>query len=438
MAFLHNNSCECVKSELDLFSVPPTQTSIESSCVAKYCPISSISHGLPLEFFISGSGQEYIDIANTQLAVKAKITRANGDNIDGTDHVSAVNLTLHSLFSELDFKVNDTLISSSNNMYAYRAYLETLLSFGQDAKNSQLTGALYYKDSSGHMESADPTAEENDGLRKRYALFRDGATVDMLGKLHTDVCFQERFLPSDVGLRIRLVRQKDAFCLMSDAAQPQYKLQIVDAKIYVRKVKLSSSVFVAHAKAVEQSNMKYPLHRVICKSFTIPRGNLDFSHENLFSGHLPTRIVLGLVENSAYNGSFDRNPFNFKHFDLAQLKIFVDGQQMNLRPLDLDFEHHNYVQGYMSLYEGTGKFGRDEGLDITRYDFANGYALYAFDLTPDLAENDHIQLQREGTIRLDLRFRSQLAQTINCVVYAESETILELDRNRQVIADYSN
>ena len=29
MAFIHEGSCECTKSELDLFSVPPTQTSIE-------------------------------------------------------------------------------------------------------------------------------------------------------------------------------------------------------------------------------------------------------------------------------------------------------------------------------------------------------------------------------------------------------------------------
>jgi len=31
MAFAHDMSCECTKSELDLFSVPPTQTSMEHS-----------------------------------------------------------------------------------------------------------------------------------------------------------------------------------------------------------------------------------------------------------------------------------------------------------------------------------------------------------------------------------------------------------------------
>ena len=146
MAFLHPHSCECTKSELDLFTVPPTQTSIETGSYCEYNPISSISDGVPIEFVVSGSGQDYLDLANTQLYVRAEIVQGNGAAIDNTMHVSAVNLTLHSLFSEVDLKLNDTLISSTNNTYPYRAYIETLLSYGPPAKNSQLTAALYYKD----------------------------------------------------------------------------------------------------------------------------------------------------------------------------------------------------------------------------------------------------------------------------------------------------
>ena len=142
MAFVHPQSCECAKSELDLFAVPLTQTSIEFGTWVEYIPISALAHGLPIEFNIIGSGQDYVDLASTQLYVKAKITRGNDNDIDGTDHVAPVNLTLHSLFSEVDLKLNDSLISSTNNMYPYRAYLETMLTYGENAKASQLTAAL--------------------------------------------------------------------------------------------------------------------------------------------------------------------------------------------------------------------------------------------------------------------------------------------------------
>lgn len=45
MAFIHEGSCECAKSELDLFSVPATQTSVESGTYVEYHPISSMMGG---------------------------------------------------------------------------------------------------------------------------------------------------------------------------------------------------------------------------------------------------------------------------------------------------------------------------------------------------------------------------------------------------------
>jgi hypothetical protein len=262
MAFIHPQSCECTKSELDLFAVPGTQTAIESACVLEYSPVSAIAHMLPLEFNVSGNGDSYIDINNIQLYVRAKITRANGNVIDQTDQVGPVCLPLHSLFSEVDLKLNDALVTSTNSTYPYRAYLETLLSFSSDTKASQLTSALYYKDTAGKMDEANP-AGDNIGLQRRSTFFRNGVVCDLTGKLHLDLCFQDRFLPSDVGLKLRLIRNKDAFCLMAAGDAPAYKLQIVDCKLYIRKVKLAPSVFLAHAHALEKSTMKFPIRRIV-------------------------------------------------------------------------------------------------------------------------------------------------------------------------------
>src|SRR5271163_2468301 len=299
MAFIHPQSCECAKSELDIFLVPPTQTSTESGAWLEYNPISSIAEGTPIEFSISGSGQDYFDLANTQLFVHAQIQRANNTPINNTDEVAPVNLFLHSLFSEVDVKLNDTLVSSTNNTYAYRAYLESLLSYGPAAKNSHLTSALYYKDIAGHMEDADPHDAQtlNTGLKSRHALIDAGRMIDMIGSIHSDIFMQEKYLPSDVSLRIRLVRTKNEFCLMSSVPVSAFKVKILECKIFVRKVKLSPSVFLAHAKALEVGKAKYPIRRIIVKSVTVPRGNLDYSGESIFSGQLPTRIVIALVDN---------------------------------------------------------------------------------------------------------------------------------------------
>ena len=159
MAFVHGQSCEGVKSELDLFAVPPTQTSIEHGGWIEHQPITSLDSGGPIEFVVPGAGDAYIDLANTYLLVRAKVVRGVGTDIADDTPVAPVNNWLHSLFSQVDVHLNDTLVTPSSNTYPFRAYVETLLSYGAEAKKTQLTSQLWYKDTAGHMEAT----QENGG-----------------------------------------------------------------------------------------------------------------------------------------------------------------------------------------------------------------------------------------------------------------------------------
>jgi len=191
MAFVHPQSCECAKNELDIFSIPPTQTSVESGGWVEYNPISSLSDGTPIKFVVGGSEQDYVDLANTQLYVRAQMLGADNTPIYNTNHVGPVNLWLHSLFSEIYIKLNDVLDTSTNNTYAYRAYIETLLTYGPAAKESQLTVSLFYKDVAGHFENGNPNDNTalNTSLKKRHSFLEDSAVVDMIGCIHSDLFF---------------------------------------------------------------------------------------------------------------------------------------------------------------------------------------------------------------------------------------------------------
>jgi hypothetical protein len=111
---------------------------------------------------------------------------------------------------------------------------------------------------------------------------------------------------------------------------------------------------------------------------------------------------------------------------------------MVFKPLSLDFANKQYITSFMSLFNATGKENRDEGNDIDRPDFADEYALYAFDLSPDLSENDHFNLARQGTVRVDLKFALALPHTVTVVTYAKFENIIQIDRNRNVVFDFNN
>ena len=81
MALVSPRSCLCVKSELDLFTVPPTQTSVEYGCTMDYHPVLTLTDNGPIDFNIPGSGEDYMDLTNTLLHLGVKITAADGVNI---------------------------------------------------------------------------------------------------------------------------------------------------------------------------------------------------------------------------------------------------------------------------------------------------------------------------------------------------------------------
>ena len=182
-----------------------------------WVPPPHITDTGPIEFNVSGTGEEYLDLAKTQVFVKAKITKANGIALDAEKKVGPVNLFLHSLFSQVDVSLNEWLISPSTNTYPYRAMIETLFNYGGDSKSSQLSMALFYKDTPGNMDVVDPVADDTDanmGLKARYTFTKQSNTVDMMGPIHSDIFFQDRLILNGVDLRLKLNRTKKFLLLV--------------------------------------------------------------------------------------------------------------------------------------------------------------------------------------------------------------------------------
>ena len=55
-----------------------------------------------------------------------------------------------------------------------------------------------------------------------------------------------------------------------------------------------------------------------------------------------------------------------------------------------------------------------------------------------MAEEGHFNLAKDGGVRVDMKFANALPNTINVIAYAEFENIIEIDRNRNVLFDYTN
>ncbi|XP_071579482.1 uncharacterized protein F54H12.2-like [Temnothorax nylanderi] len=426
MAFLHTHSSECLKSELDFFSLPPTQTSIESSQWIYYKPITSLGDDAPIEFVIPGHGEDYLDLTHTMLSLRIRVETSplaggGGDGQTNTPggpafKVGPVNHLLHSMFNQIDVYFNQKLVSPPNNAYAYRAYIEALLNYSSPAKTSHLTSCLWDMDTPGLMDALVDSETPNPALVRRARYIHKGHALDLIGHLHCDVFNQDEFLINGVEVRMRLVRSKDSFCLMENTSTS--KIRILDASLLVRRAKISPGVLLAHARMLSKTTAKYPLTRVEVKTFTIHAGLVGESIDNVILGQLPKRIIVGFVDNRAFNGDRKLNP-----------------------PLQPSFSKDEplYVEAYHTLFSGTGIHFLNEGNSISREDYAEGFTLFAFDLTPDLSANcaGHWNLVKHGSLRLEVRFEKALTATVNCIVYAEFDNVLEIDSSRQIIVDFA-
>jgi hypothetical protein len=86
------------------------------------------------------------------------------------------------------------------------------------------------------MDVVNPLAQDtNTGLKQRHAFTRESRSVAMEGRIHSDLFVQDRYILGAVPIKIKLVRSRDPFCLVSSAENPNFKV-IEECMFRVRRV----------------------------------------------------------------------------------------------------------------------------------------------------------------------------------------------------------
>ena len=157
---------------------------------------------------------------------------------------------------------------------------------------------------------------------------------------------------------------------------------------------------------------------------------------NLLTGDIPRRLIIGFVKATAFSGHYIDNPFNFQHYNVSSIELRVGGREIT--PLKMDFANSNYGMAYMYFLTGIGLDNCNKGIWISYKEFSEGNCLFIFDLTPDGCDTDAMGLIRSGTVNVKLTFNENLAEPngIEMISYAEFDGLTEIDINRSVHTDY--
>ena len=424
-------------SELSLFDLPPTQVGVENIRIENVRPTSTISDSSPILFDISGqNGLEYLDLFNSQIHVTLRVLHDDNSVLGVSEDVAPVNLFLQSLFSQIDVSIQGKALSTTSGYYPYKAYIQSLLRYGSDAKQSQLSTQLWLKDTSGHFDDVDFSNGDNTNGIVRMSYIQESKLLDLQGPIMHDLFQVRRYILNQVGVSIRFHRSNASFSLLSNEAK-KYKIDIREMTLKVCKIQVNPAVITAHNALLNSTNAKYPYTKTEIASTTLAKGTLKFSWNHVFQSSCPNKLIIAFINSEATGvGNLTKNPWNFQNYNLSQIGLSVDGIPVNGGPLQLSYNNKTgctVVEVLSNLLMATRKWLNDEVIDINRDDIPSGYALYAFDTQPDFDGNEYLSLKKQGSLRIDAVFNTALPHTVNCIVLAERQGYFEISQSRDVI-----
>ena len=337
-----------------------------------------------------------------------------------TDAPYFCNNVLHSLFSDCTVSANGLKISNANGNYAHKSFIETEFSHNKDAKATWLARQGYsYEENPGAILAAE--------VNRRKTLVRQSAECTFYGKVAVDFFTCDRHLLSGVTLRISFRRSIDDFVTISDDAAKSYKVKIIEANLYVRKMTLNDDVVSAIEKILLSSPASYPYLETITKTFLASTGLQNWKQEDVFSREPIRRLAICLNINETFLGSKQLNPFHFRKFSLEQICIYRNGLPVADSPINTTDDKRLYFNTMSDLaYIDNG-----HGIKLSEYP---SHFIMVFDLTStQLASHDFIHLELTNcSISIELKFSVALPSNIEIFIIGEKAGTIFIDSARKV------
>ena len=330
------------------------------------------------------------------------------------------NNALHSLFSDCTVSANGLKISNANGHYAHKTFIETEFSHNLDAKKTWLV-------CQGYQYEPDPDRLGNVVTKARKAQFLNSAETQYYGRVAVDFFTSDRHLLNGVTLRIAFRRSPDDFIVFSDDPAKHYKVQIVEANLYVRKMTVNDNVVASIERTLLKSPAIYPYCETLSKTFLASTGQWGWKQEDIFAREPIRRLAVCMATNESFVGNHQLNPFHYQKFDLDQISIYRNGLPIADSPISTA----NIKRLYFNTLSDLAYI--DNGHGISLQDYPNHFVM-VFDLTStQQASHEFIHPElTNSSISIELKFSTALAANIEIFIVGEKASTIFIDSNRKV------
>ena len=446
-------SQEVLLSQLELFKRTQFQASIEGTQLIQYRPISTINDTTTIEFDIPVSSDELLDLENVFIFIKARAVKQDDTEYQAgdDDRFALINYGVNTIFDQLSVYLNGTLVSQASKTYHYTSIIQALTENTHvDSTTSLACG--------GFVSSRGNTNYQHNGVvPELFQIVRRSKMFTLFGKLHADIFRIDRLLLNGVNMRLALSRANNNIIFYGapaavanaaaippiaarDAVEP--KLDLRECFIYARKVKPTPSILNALARALHTSKAKYPFKRTNTRVINLPANQSSYTCDNIYISQMPCKLILGLVSNDAFNGTYTSNALTFQHNNLSFLCVYINGQMYPSVPFEPNFEanFNHYEREFYEFLLNLGYINNSLNPSIDLVNWPKGHCLFSFNFNADFnvsTPSNFISLPKEGFLSVELRFRANVANALKLITYAEFDNLIEIDEARNVTVDFA-
>lgn len=139
------SSGNTVTSALDLFNTPPTDVSVSNSSYREYLTLNPIN-SVPFHFKIHPI-TSFIDLTKCYIFTEFRLVRVDENGLKNKlvdeDIVSSIQMPGATFMKNVVITVNGREVFNANQLYSYKAYFDTELSYPNSVKVSYFLSFIF-------------------------------------------------------------------------------------------------------------------------------------------------------------------------------------------------------------------------------------------------------------------------------------------------------
>ena len=464
----HASSAKTMSPALQVFAVPKTNTSMLG---VRFTQLRPVTTGInPMEFLIPAT-DAFLDLNRSYFEMELRLKNTGG-NLDKDDTLYPVTNIAHTIIKQLSVHVNSVLLEPQTDHYHYKAFFQTLLNNNRQDGETILAPQGWYNDfdtasqvtangdTTTHNDYRNLTDSQQRGLAARKTAlysFRDGKFHTLFFTPMSPLFHTGKLLIPQQEVSIKMYfNDPSVYMVGPGTAGAALTTDDIRMTLNLCQITVSPQLYRTITASRGKSPAMYPLVASKIRTFSIPNGVKDFDQDQLFTNRVPTRVLVGLLHNDAFNGAKARSPFCFQKFGLTVIRMTINGEEYPYKNA-LELVHNDGSKdyhGYRRLLENTSAFQKGEpsmilpdmwgdiGVKLNNDSSAliapgGNFTVFAFNFTPDgLPGASSFHPPQSGNVRLQFRLNASPGHAVTVLIYAEFENVMEINDNNGVL--YNN